>query len=900
MGIRRGWSVQEAWRRRGMRALVGAGAVGALALAVVGPVAAAPTAQAVLAASSTPLSQVWEYTGAAQQWTVPANVSSATFDVYGAQGGGLSGTFDVPGGRGGQAKATLSVTPGDAITIMVGGAGLPVKCDNAYTRTPGGFNGGGAAEKSTYSPHDCLGASGGGGSDVRIGGTSVLNRSLVAGGGGGASGGTCGFFTGAAGAPGGGTDGETACGQGGGKGGTWYAGGGNGRLFDGGLGANPYVRNTSPPIVTAGGGGGGGGFYGGGGGGNGYAPGPYGGGGGSGYGPAGTVFSTGAREGNGRIAVSYTVDLPLPLLTLVKEVDHGDTNGQRTPQDWTLSAVGPVSISGQSGTSAVTSVTVPVGRYALTESGPKGYTASSWSCQGAVLIGNEVILDRGYQATCTIKNTAIAPRLTLIKKVDNGGVGTATPDAWTLHATGLVNLSGTTGSPAVTDVPVKVGNYHLFESGGPPGYYSHGFSCDGGHQVNQYLILSEGDQVTCTITNTVAPPHLTLVKQVENDQGGTATARAWTLSATGPTTVTGRTGDYQVTNVEVAPGAYTLSETGGPGGYAGGAWSCTDGTLTGNTLTLGLTDVATCTIVNRDQPGLLTLRKQVEGGRVGTTRTPADWTLTATPVGITGQPTVSGNGANGVTGTAVSAGRYTLSESGPAGFTAGQWQCAGGTVTGSTLTVANGAQVSCSITNTVFQQRLTLVKVVDNGTTGGTAGPGAWTLSATGPTPLSGASGTAAVTSVPVAAGAYALAESGGPSGYSPSAWRCTGGTVAGATVTVAAGVDVTCTITNTAQPSRLTLVDTIDGDAHGPIHSWWLTATGPVTITGKTGSKWVTDVSVPAGTYVLTHSNGSHSYTTGIWTCNAGTLTGTTLQLPLGVNATCTLIEHKEPHAGG
>ncbi len=53
--------------------------------------------------------------------------------------------------------------------------------------------------------------------------------------------------------------------------------------------------------------------------------------------------------------------------------------------------------------------------------------------------------------------------------------------------------------------------------------------------------------------------------------------------------------------------------------------------------------------------------------------------------------------------------------------------------------------------NTVFQQRVTLAKVVDSGSTGGTATPSAWTLSGTGPTPLTGASGSAAVTAVPVA-----------------------------------------------------------------------------------------------------------------------------------------------------
>lgn len=460
----------------------------------------------------------------------------------------------------------------------------------------------------------------------------------------------------------------------------------------------------------------------------------------------------------------------------------------------------------------------------------------------------------------------------------------------------MVNLSGTTGSAPVTDVPVKVGTYTLSESGGPTGYTTNGFGCDGGTQVGRYLTITEGDRVTCTILNTAAAPRLTLVKQVENNHGGTAGPRTWTLSATGPITVTGRTGDPSVTHAEVTPGTYTLSERGGPGGYAAArAWSCTDGTLAGTTLTLALTDEATCTIVNRDQPGTLTLRKQVEGGRVGTTRTPADWTLTATPIDIAGQATLSGNGAEGVTGVALSAGRYTLSESGPPEFTAGQWQCTGGSVTGNTLIVTNGADVSCSITNTVFQQRLTLVKVVDNGNTGGTATPASWTLTATGPTPLTGVSGSAAVTAVPVAPGRYALSESG-PPGYTASAWRCTGGTVGEGTVTVPANVDVTCTITNTAQQSHLTLVNEVVGSPHASARAWRLTATGPVSISGRTGTKAVTDIAVPTGSYVLTDSDGPRGYTTGSWICSAGTVTRDTLLLPLGANATCTLTQTKDP----
>jgi hypothetical protein len=54
------------------------------------------------------------YSGGAQIWTVPAGVSSARFDVSGAQGG--SGcTVQALGGLGGEVLATLAVAPGQVV-----------------------------------------------------------------------------------------------------------------------------------------------------------------------------------------------------------------------------------------------------------------------------------------------------------------------------------------------------------------------------------------------------------------------------------------------------------------------------------------------------------------------------------------------------------------------------------------------------------------------------------------------------------------------------------------------------------------------------------------------------------------------------------------------------------------
>lgn len=137
----------------------------------------------------------FEYTGAEQTWTVPAGITTVTIEVWGAQGGG----YTTPGGLGGYAKGDRTVTPGEILHIFVGGQG---SSSGASAIVNGGFNGGGY---SYGFDGNAYGASGGGATDVRAGGTDLLNRVIVAGGGGGSS-----YYNGAtAGGAGGGDSGGT-------------------------------------------------------------------------------------------------------------------------------------------------------------------------------------------------------------------------------------------------------------------------------------------------------------------------------------------------------------------------------------------------------------------------------------------------------------------------------------------------------------------------------------------------------------------------------------------------------------------------------------------------------------------------------------------------------------------
>src|SRR4029450_7338900 len=157
-------------------------------------------------------------------------------------------------------------------------------------------------------------------------------------------------------------------------------------------------------------------------------------------------------------------------------------------------------------------------------------------------------------------------------------------------------------------------------------------------------------------------------------------------------------------------------------------------------------------------------------------------------------------------------------ESGPPGYTASAWVCTGGgTQSGSNITLANGEDVTCTISNNDNGPTLTLVKVVTNDN-GGTATPAQFTLTAAG---AGGISGTGPQVGPRGGQGnvAYALSETG-PPGYTASAWVCTGGgSQSGSNITLGLGDNVTCTISNNDIAPTLTLVKVVTKDKGGTAH---------------------------------------------------------------------------------
>ena len=236
------------------------------------------------------------FTGDFYTWTVPST-ARYTLEVWGSQGGsaGYNGTVLQAGGAGGYAKGDIDLTASNSISIYVGGQGAGLSGTSTSVIPDGGWNGGGTGYIGS-STSDYRGSGGGGATDIRVGGSALSNRVIVAGGG---AGGVkySGYGTNYPGVGGGlsGGNGSTATYNVSqpynGKGGTQIAGGVKGQncggAFDGTLGTGGASEKSN----GYGGGGGGGGYWGGGGGGCGMGAG-----GGSGY--VGGVLSSTLTAGN--------------------------------------------------------------------------------------------------------------------------------------------------------------------------------------------------------------------------------------------------------------------------------------------------------------------------------------------------------------------------------------------------------------------------------------------------------------------------------------------------------------------------------------------------------------------------------------------------------------------------
>jgi len=591
---------------------------------------------------------------------------------------------------------------------------------------------------------------------------------------------------------------------------------------------------------------------------------------------SGSSFSATLAAG-ATVTCTFTNTVLQPHLTLTDTVVNNN-GGSAVASNWTLTATGSTTISGASGSTAVTNAQVVAGTYALSESGPSGYTAGLWSCNGGSQAGNSITLSPGNNVTCTITNTDQPANLTLTATVVNNHGGTSVASDWTVSASGPTPFSGT----ASVSKSVNAGVYTLTQTGGVAGYLASSWNCNGGVQSGNQVTLSPGQNVTCIITDTDQGPSLTLKNTVSNTHGGTATQGQFSLSASGPSSLSG-SGPSVASDTTFKAGTYTLSES-SLTGYTQNAWTCDTASVVSGQITLSLGQTAVCTINNSDQGPSLTLKNSVTNAHGGTA-TADQFTLSAT-----GPTNLSGAGPSVASGATFSAGSYALAESTVTGYNQSAWTCDTATVTNGQITLALGQTTVCSIVNTDKAPSLTLTNTVTN-THGGSAVASQFTLTATGTTTITG-SGPSVASTATFSAGTYTLSEST-LTGYNQGAWSCDTATVSNGQITMALGQVTVCTIGNTDRAPSLTLtnsvVNTYGGTATAGLFT--LTATGPTTLSGA-GPSVVSGASFSAGTYTLSESP-LFGYTQSAWTCSGATISNGQIVLALGQVASCSIVNH-------
>jgi hypothetical protein len=258
------------------------------------------------------------YGAGTHDFIVPAGTTSVTLDLRGGQGGPGNGSRRAAA----RVMGTLSVTPGEVLRLVVGGAG-------GNGQGSAGFNGGGDLGTS-----ESLAGTGGGATDVRRNGTTLNHRVVVAGGSGGGSQDGSG-----AGGSGGAPDGGSGLGDFTGGGGGTQSAGGVGGASDSGLatGEAGSLGQGGAASVNGFGGGGGGGFYGGGGAGARNIPTEGGGGGGgSSLVPAGFTVTATATDVGGVAVLTY--NRPPTAPNLLSPANNAALNPSQTQRfSWAFS-----------------------------------------------------------------------------------------------------------------------------------------------------------------------------------------------------------------------------------------------------------------------------------------------------------------------------------------------------------------------------------------------------------------------------------------------------------------------------------------------------------------------------------------------------------------------------------
>ncbi|AKM82870.1 hypothetical protein A2422_02770 [Candidatus Woesebacteria bacterium RIFOXYC1_FULL_31_51] len=372
-------------------------------------------------------------------------------------------------------------------------------------------------------------------------------------------------------------------------------------------------------------------------------------------------------------------------LTLEKVVNN-NSGGTKEPSDWELSAIyDSNSLKVQGNGPSITGKILANKQYSLSESGPVGYSASSWSCTGGNLVNDNLTLSANSNVTCTITNDDQSATL-IVKKVlvkDNGGNETYGNFTFKVNGGTAVAFE----SDGQNDLNVNAGTYSVVEPS-VSGYST-------GYNNCTDVVIPNGGTATCTITNNDIAPTITLIKDVTNDNGGDANPDDFSLMVGGNLVLSGST-----TTVD-ANTSISLNETVLEGyNFVNITGDSKCPSVLGGSLTLDEGENVTCTIHNDDKTPHLTVVKNVVGSSA---KVSGDFTMYIDGDNVSED---SFPGSSAGTTASLDVGSYIVSEDVVTGYTSSfSDDCDG--------SIALGENKTCTVTNTRDLGKIEVKKIID-------------------------------------------------------------------------------------------------------------------------------------------------------------------------------------------
>ncbi|MFH0820121.1 MAG: hypothetical protein V1892_03755, partial [bacterium] len=552
-------------------------------------------------------------------------------------------------------------------------------------------------------------------------------------------------------------------------------------------------------------------------------------------------------------------------ITIIKNTIGGDGTFNYT------SNFGVSSLTTSGGTASQTvNDLVPGSGYSISETVPAGWDLTSATCDHGTIGAIQVLA--GQTTTCTFTNTKRG-HIIVDKVTDPSG----DPQSFAFTTTGSgYNGFSLTDAAAPNNQEVAPGAYSVAESV-PAGWDLTSATCDMG-ETPASLDVEPGETVTCTFTNQ-KDAIIIIEKQTLPD--GDSQVFDFDLSyGDGDADLS----DGQTDNSgDLDPGTYSAWEN-VPAGWDFTSAVCSDQSPVG-AISLQAGETVTCVFTNTKRGHIIVDKVTIGGDATfsfdasgGTDPAYANFTLT---------------GAQTPNNQELKPGSYSVSEGALAGWDLTNTVCVssiGDTETAGSLELDAGETVTYTFTNTK-KPTLTVNKVLvpssDNGLfnlqiDSSTAGTGANV----------GDGGTTGAVEVTI--GAHTVGETAGTgTDLSHYVTVISGDCAADGTVSLAAGENKTCTITNTRKGSITIKKVTVGGDAS-------FTFTGDVA--GSLSNNQTATAQVVPGTYHSTETVLTGWDLTNI-TCNDSDSSGVistgvaTFNVAAGEDVTCTFINTKRGH---